>query len=389
MYATSRHNSTDSEGSSASDPRSSSSGGNPGPGPSVNPVQLGQQAVMQFDQKKTPVYHHEKDKDTLDIYEWIERIEAMRTSFQWSDEATYNNAKSSLFGVAARYARAWKEIDPKFQENWTYYKPKLQKEFGYKKTRLVQYDAVHKMPIRKSIYDSIESYVAQVMDNMRIVADTMPKPAAQNRLTQAGAVPYTDADVDALILQHHERLIHELRIIYLLGGLTPEVRKRLLEETIDNPDDFIGKIKEHEDNLRTSAQNRPQIHYAEETECHGYQGEYENPLPAVNATTGGYRGSSNRGRGGRGQNRGNSKQSSGRNETASSANAKKCVYCNKSGHGVRECFSRIRDNQPVIDMDGKSFFPASDQETRNRKGWNKVGKIEQEQATGSGFRLWA
>ena len=58
--------------------------------------------VRQIDQKKVPVFHGEKDKDTLTMIAWCARMDTMKTSLNWSNEATFCNMTAALFGNAQR-----------------------------------------------------------------------------------------------------------------------------------------------------------------------------------------------------------------------------------------------------------------------------------------------
>ena len=60
---------------------------------------------MQIDQKKVPVFHGEKDKDTITVLAWCHRIDGMKDALGWSDGATYANAMAALFGVCPEDGR--------------------------------------------------------------------------------------------------------------------------------------------------------------------------------------------------------------------------------------------------------------------------------------------
>ena len=47
--------------------------------------------VMLFNQKKNPVFHVEKDKDTLTLIGWCNCLDGMKDAMDWSDESTYAN----------------------------------------------------------------------------------------------------------------------------------------------------------------------------------------------------------------------------------------------------------------------------------------------------------
>ena len=82
---------------------------------------------MQLDQKKVPIFHAEPDKDILNVREWAKRIEAMKSSQNWNEKATYDNATQSLFGNAALYMSSQCDIEVKedFEETWKWLKKKM------------------------------------------------------------------------------------------------------------------------------------------------------------------------------------------------------------------------------------------------------------------------
>ena len=51
--------------------------------------------VMLIDQKKVPVFHGEKDKDSLNVIAWCACIKGMKDALGWSDEVTFVNASTT------------------------------------------------------------------------------------------------------------------------------------------------------------------------------------------------------------------------------------------------------------------------------------------------------
>ena len=82
--------------------------GTSGGGIAVAPLAAtAQNPVMQIDQRKVPVFHAEKDKDSLTVFNWCDHIDGMKDALDWSNETTYANASAALFGVAQRTATNW------------------------------------------------------------------------------------------------------------------------------------------------------------------------------------------------------------------------------------------------------------------------------------------
>ena len=79
--------------------------GTSGGGIAVAPVAAAaQNPVMQIDQRKVPVFHAKKDKESLTVFDWCDRIDEMKDALTWSDETTFPKASAALFGVAQRTA---------------------------------------------------------------------------------------------------------------------------------------------------------------------------------------------------------------------------------------------------------------------------------------------
>ena len=87
--------------------------------------------VMQINQRKVPVFHAEKDKDSLTIFDWCNWINGMKDALDWTDETTFANESAALFGVAQRttlnLAILYKAEHCK---TWTYLKKKMISLFG-------------------------------------------------------------------------------------------------------------------------------------------------------------------------------------------------------------------------------------------------------------------
>ena len=66
--------------SSAPNPIPVSSGG----AAAVAPIAaVAQNPVMQINQRKVPLFHAEKDKDSLTILDWCDRIDGMKYALDW------------------------------------------------------------------------------------------------------------------------------------------------------------------------------------------------------------------------------------------------------------------------------------------------------------------
>ena len=62
--------------------------------------------------------------------------------------------------------------------------------------------------------------------------------------------------------------------------------------------------------------------------------------------------------GNRNQNRGKNNQSG--NQGAKPKSQKKCLYCQKTGHGQLNCYARMNDKALCYDAKGDPYYPKSD-----------------------------
>src|SRR5574343_207068 len=67
--------------------------------------------IVQYDQKKVPTFFAKPEKDTLTIREWIKRLDSMKNSLGWTEEATYHNAINGLFYPANEIVNVHLHVD--------------------------------------------------------------------------------------------------------------------------------------------------------------------------------------------------------------------------------------------------------------------------------------
>ena len=86
---------------------------------------------MQIDKKKVPVFHGEKDKNTLTIKAWWACIDAMKMSLNWSIKHAFCNATAALFHNEQRVVDYWAILDKiNHAGTWTYLKKAMIKHWG-------------------------------------------------------------------------------------------------------------------------------------------------------------------------------------------------------------------------------------------------------------------
>lgn len=91
--------------------------------------------------------------------------------------------------------------------------------------------------------------------------------------------------------------------------------------------------------------------------------------PNLNPTLTGTNNGNSQGRGGRGGHGGNN---GNRNNAPVDKSHLKCSHCQGKGHGVLDCIKRIDAHEPCYNDRGEPYFPASDQEKRDRRKVNQA-----------------
>ena len=125
---------------------------------------------MQLDQKKVPVFHGEKDKDTLNILGWCARIDGMKDGLGWSDEVIFANPSAAFFGTAQRTAENWAILyKDEHRKTWTYLKKKMLPHYRNMQDSRSFIDAM---------FNHLIAFTADCVDAYKVVRETLPKPEA-------------------------------------------------------------------------------------------------------------------------------------------------------------------------------------------------------------------
>ena len=133
-----------------------------------------QNPVMQIDQRKIPVFHSKKDKDSLTIFDWCDRVDRMKDALDWNYETTFPNASAALFGVAQRTASNWAVLyKAEHRKTWTYLKKKMISHFGNMQSFI---DAMFGIRQRTDTFDNLDKFNADVVDAFKVVREMLPQP---------------------------------------------------------------------------------------------------------------------------------------------------------------------------------------------------------------------
>ena len=312
---------------------------------------------MQLDQKKVPIFHGEPDKDILTVREWARRIESMKSSMNWNEKTTYENGIASLFGAAALWMGSMTdtEVNEDFEETWVWLKKKMLSTYGGMKTTRAYVDIMVNLTPRTNPSDpTLGTYLAHIHQEFKKITDTMDRIAIPDGNHDAAAVR-------DFCLKAQKRTMAQVTMAFMINLMPSTLRTKLLEAGPNT----IGEVFKafeiiHENHMNA---NRPVSHLSKPLVHMLDTEEYLEDPELVAAVQ---RLQTKWGQGGsrpanQGNNKNNQKKKSGnQNKSEGNKSDKKCTHCNKNGHGVVECFKRIREGAPCFNSKGEPYYPASD-----------------------------
>ena len=333
------------------------------------PVNVGQGGpIIQIDQKKVPIFHGEPGKDGIEVREWTRRIDSMKAAFNWTEQATYENARAALFGYAAdvMLTKSKKSISDDFTNTWTWMKKKMLAIFGNVNDLRAMIDILQSFQPKHNINENMLQFACKIDQEFEKIASVMDKPNVQ----EPPNGHYTRAEAQALCEATQARDIELFNMGYMINMLPPLLRTKVLEKKPTTVAATLDAIEECQklmlDEKRPTglARSSPTVHLLDSQPL--TEERFEQMLQAVE----------NR----RNQrNQGNNRFSRGNNKKGSDTDRSKlkCSHCQRTGHGVIDCFKRIEDELPCYNQKGEPYFPATDKEKREKllQRKNKINNV--------------
>ena len=187
---------------------------------------------MQIDQKKVPVFHGEKDKDTITVLAWCHRIDGMKDALAWSDAATYTNAMAALFGCAQRTAEDWVILYPTTHaKTWTYLRKKMISHYGNMTDSRSYLDAMFSIAPRANNNCNLDTFVSNCLQAFGVVKQTIVKP------DQPPPAQYTAEQVHEMNLKVQDETLNQICMSFMVNLLPPEIRAEVSKK---KPDSMAG-----------------------------------------------------------------------------------------------------------------------------------------------------
>jgi len=354
--------------------------------------------LRQANLAKLPFWSGTKS-DTFTAEQWVERISRSRHSGGWDHALTMTYVFNALRGDALSWFDALKRTGVN-RNNWDDFKTAFLK--AYSTTRTPRTTTVHLADLQQGATENVVQYYSRVIRaiddlEMLIPNGRFPRPdplfgAAFTGVNAFNNIALADrqAEADALISHGATSAFNHMALNLFVSNLRPFLRDKLLENRPDSLTDAFDTAVALErlqtDPRRATAgvnavdSDPPSTDdNASKTDTPEDSAVIDAEIDALNLKL---RSLQHRRQGAAPRNQPRPSGSTGFSNPPPSSNGRpprnqqqqqrrarpedKCRYCKKSGHFQKECFSRRRDNAPMVGADGQpyrknSVFPLDDQ----------------------------
>jgi Retrotransposon gag protein len=311
------------------------------------------QALADHDRTKRstdiPLFYGQPSKDTIAARLLIVRINDAATIATWNEARKLLEFKMCLRDKAVGWfeglaedgvdVNTWDTVKTEFLET---YEPKYSA-----KTTCANFTDLNQKPD-----ESINDYTYRVQMAYKRLTDT--KPATMTTVRNTIAAGATEAEVKAEGINDALKFIkHQL----FLAGLKDGIRDKVLEaakatfnesvkvarnlETIQNDHKRLNKIN--------AIRNEMDEEKAKEIPWDSLSDDQLAQLAAIRFGRNKYNNNGNNNNNNNRNNQGNNRPTQLRNPNT------ECRYCKKKGHLQKDCFSRKRDQAPMVDANGKPY----------------------------------
>jgi len=320
-----------------------------------------------------PLFYGEKEKDTITLTTYIERIDQGVTALEWTDAQAYIYFSNTLKGTAADWLVGHLIDNDNIAKHWSIMKPALRLAFNDITDHTIFAKDMGKLKIGQ--FDgNLLKYYAAIAKSMSL------------HMEQFAAVPLTlpaahGLNAEQVVLCQNEvakatKHIHDVfRKEFFISGLTKaQVDKISNKPELTTAGQMLTFLKRTDEISKRQVEDpapAPAPTPAPAAAAKIYPvPEDEEEMAAFAAFTAqrqAFRGQQN-GRGnGNGRGRGHfHKAGNGGNggnggQKQDAAGKPNCIFCKATGHRQEKCYKRIAENAPCIDQNGRNFFPKSAQ----------------------------
>ena len=331
-----------------------------------------------------PLFHGRKDKNDLKARDYIERFEKAARIGKWTtDERKIDEFTNLLRDDAKEWYDALKDFPGIDLKKFNDIKVAFIRDYETKftaKTICANFRDLHQKP-----QETVRDYWAKVSGIFRKMYEAAPDKMGDlsthlDDATIAGLTNAEEERVSTAIKFGMNTSKMFIQTQMFIAGLREELRHRVMESGKTDPLEifrFAQEMEQIEDEKRhkkpvsmvkaVAEVTEDQANYVNEDSAH-LEGLDDEELEVVNAIR---------------YQRGKAPYRRGQSFSRpnSSAGPKKqpikCRYCQKLGHMQKECKSRLRDNAPEVDVNGKPYTSFSSKPASSPSGNTRVHAVQE------------
>ena len=338
------------------------------------------QALMQADLAKLPIWSGDATKDGYTVEQWCKRVDKAAASAGWDAGNTMSYVYNALRGDALRWYESLKRFNVN-DEDW----PSVRAEMldAYSRVQTARTAVVNLSDLKQGASESVTNFgsrVARIVDDLEVLMPAAARTPAGvtwadeiTALAGWGAVP---AAIKTTQLQNAANRViwntyNHLGVQLFISNLKPVFRDEMLKAPPTDLSTAIKQARQLEkivlkpENTSASVSAIQQEamggHDDVDAEIAALSAQFQALLKKRNGANGkGGRGAANGNRGGRGGRGRGAPRGGGAANGSGSYNV--CRYCKKPGHLQKVCNSRIKAGAPQVDAAGKPYTYAQEME---------------------------
>jgi hypothetical protein len=338
------------------------------------------QALMQADLAKLPIWSGDSAKDGYTVEQWCKRVDKAAASAGWDPANTMSYVYNALRGDALRWYESLKRFNIN-DNDW----PSVRAEMldAYSRVQTARTAVVNLSDLKQGASESVTNFgsrVARIVDDLEILmpaaARTPAGVAWADEITALAGWGGVAAAIKTTQLQNAANRViwntyNHLGVQLFISNLKPVFRDEMLKAP---PTDLNAAIKQARqlekivlkpENTSASVSELQQEatghHDNVDAEIAALSAQFQALIKKRNGANGrGGRGAANGNRGGRGGRGRGAPRGGGAANGNSSYNV--CRYCKKPGHLQKVCNSRIKAGAPQVDLNGKPYTYAQEME---------------------------
>ena len=338
------------------------------------------QALMQADLAKLPIWSGDSAKDGYTVEQWCKRVDKAAASAGWDPANTMSYVYNALRGDALRWYESLKRFNIN-DNDW----PSVRAEMldAYSRVQTARTAVVNLSDLKQGASESVTNFgsrVARIVDDLEILMPAAARTPAgvtwADEITALAGWGGVAAAIKTTQLQNAANRViwntyNHLGVQLFISNLKPVFRDEMLKAP---PTDLNAAIKQARqlekivlkpENTSASVSELQQEatghHDNVDAEIAALSAQFQALIKKRNGANGrGGRGAANGNRGGRGGRGRGAPRGGGAANGNSSYNV--CRYCKKPGHLQKVCNARIKAGAPQVDLNGKPYTYAQEME---------------------------